>query len=77
MRQNGGLTPSRAVFHACLLLLQKHHRVFVNLSSDTFAKDSQLRDILQCNKLQQPLRKFNSILGIGKSPMNIPEPVQL
>jgi hypothetical protein len=49
------------------LLLQKHHRVFVNLSSDTFAKDSQLHDILQCSKLQQPLRKFNGILSIGKS----------
>ena len=49
------------------LLLQKHHRVFVNLSSDTFAKDSQLRDILQCSKLQQALRKFNGIRSFGKS----------
>jgi hypothetical protein len=53
------------------LLLQKHHRVFVNLSSDTFAKDSQLRDIFQCCKLQQAIRKFNSIPSVGKSPVNI------
>jgi hypothetical protein len=73
--QGKGFAPWSAF---CLksLLPQKHHGVFVNLSSDTFAKGIQLNDILQRRKLQQTLRKFNSILSMGKSPVNIPKTIK-
>jgi hypothetical protein len=73
--RQSGLTRGKEVGGHCLCALIPWLPSI--LYSDTFTKDSQLRDILQCSKLQQPFRKFNSILSMGKSPVNIPYTIEI